>query len=185
MVWRNVLTLGARKFACGFCQFVVASDKGFVDEHKNGHYVYICPNCECPTFFTSSRQFPDIAPGNPVKHLPKEVAQLYEEARNSVAANAPTAAVLTCRKLLMNIAVAEGARPDGTFLQYVDYLAEHAYVPPKGREWVDHIRKKGNEANHEIHLMTRDDAMELVEFAEMLLKFIYEFPKRVPQAKAS
>ena len=28
--------------------------------------------------------------------------------------------------------------------------------------------------------MKREDAMELISFAEMLLKFIYEFPKRVP-----
>jgi hypothetical protein len=28
--------------------------------------------------------------------------------------------------------------------------------------------------------MKREDAMELINFAEMLLKFIFEFPKRVP-----
>ena len=45
---------------------------------------------------------------------------------------------------------------------------------------VDHIRKKGNEANHEIVLMEKEDAEDLLVFSEMLLKFIYEFPKRVP-----
>jgi hypothetical protein len=48
---------------------------------------------------------------------------------------------------------------------------------------VDHIRKKGNEANHEIALMTRVDAEELLSFSEMLLKFIYEFPSRIPGAR--
>jgi len=43
---------------------------------------------------------------------------------------------------------------------------------------VDHIRTKGNEANHEIRLMGRQDAEELVTFVEMLLKFIYEFPSK-------
>ena len=42
--------------------------------------------------------------------------------------------------------------------------------------WVDHIRKKGNEANHEITLMTDKDAKDLIVFLEMLLKFIYELP---------
>ncbi len=60
-------------------------------------------------------------------------------------------------------------------------MAAKGYVPPNGRGWVDHIRKKGNEANHEIRLMTKIDAEELVSFAEMLLKFIYEFPERVPK----
>jgi hypothetical protein len=47
---------------------------------------------------------------------------------------------------------------------------------------VDHIRRKGNEATHEIALMSQQDAEELVGFSEMLLKFVYEFPNRVPKA---
>ena len=80
----------------------------------------------------------------------------------------------------MNIAVNEGADPGLSFFKYVDYLATQGYVPPNGRGWVDHIRRKGNEATHEIALMSRDDAEELITFVEMLLKFIYEFPARVP-----
>ena len=62
----------------------------------------------------------------------------------------------------------------------VEYLAANGFVPPNGRGWVDHIRKKGNEATHEIVFMTDKDAQELLAFSEMLLKFIYEFPSRVP-----
>ena len=80
----------------------------------------------------------------------------------------------------MNIAVSQGAAPGESFMEYVEYLANNGYVPPKGKGWVDHIRKKGNEANHEIVLMTMGDADELISFTEMLLKFIFEFPSRVP-----
>jgi hypothetical protein len=52
-------------------------------------------------------------------------------------------------------------------------------VPPNGEEWVDHIRQKGNEANHEIVLMSSEDAKDLITFIEMLLKFIYEFPNKI------
>jgi len=81
----------------------------------------------------------------------------------------------------MNIAVAQGADPGKSFVEYVEYLASYGYVPPKGKGWVDHIRKKGNEANHEIAVMSRPDAEELISFTEMLLKFIFEFPSRVPK----
>lgn len=97
-----------------------------------------------------------------------------------VSVNSHTAAVLTCRKLLMNVAVAQGAPVGESFLTYVEHLAAKGFVPPNGRVWVDHIRNKGNEANHEIALMSRADADELISFIEMLLKFIYEFPSRVP-----
>ena len=65
------------------------------------------------------------------------------------------------------------------FAQYIEYLAGKGFVPPGGEGWVDHIRNKGNDATHEIALMTKEDAEELITFAEMLLKFIYEFPKRI------
>jgi hypothetical protein len=116
-----------------------------------------------------------------VASVPSDISALYAEARNCVAIQAYTAAVLACRKLLMNIAVALGANAGETFVAYVEYLATKGYVPPNGRGWVDHIRTKGNEANHEIKLMSQPDAEELIVFAEMLLKFIYEFPSRVPK----
>jgi hypothetical protein len=90
-----------------------------------------------------------------------------------------TAAVLACRKLLMHIAVDKGASEGKPFIEYVEYLSNKGYVPPNGKVWVDHIRGKGNEANHEIKIMTKEDALDLVTFIEMLLKFIYEFPSRI------
>lgn len=82
----------------------------------------------------------------------------------------------------MNIAVTQGATEGLKFIEYVNYLADEGYIPPNGRGWVDHIRKKGNEATHEIALMQHADAEELITFSEMLLRFIYEFPARVPPA---
>lgn len=83
----------------------------------------------------------------------------------------------------MNIAVNHGAKEGASFVSYVDHLANAGFVPPNGRSWVDHIRSKGNEATHEIRLMQSDEANELIVFAEMLLKFIYEFPAKVPTPK--
>ena len=80
----------------------------------------------------------------------------------------------------MNMAVAQGAKTGLAFIDYVQFLADNGYVPPKGKGWVDHIRKKGNEATHEISAMSKADAEELLSFSEMLLKFIYEFPSKVP-----
>lgn len=110
---------------------------------------------------------------------------MYAEARFCVTVNSFTSAVLTCRKLLMHIAVEKGARPGKKFIEYVEYLAEKRYVPPDGKGWVDHIRTKSNEANHEINIMSVEDAKDLITFSEMLLKFVYEFPAKVkPPASA-
>ena len=76
----------------------------------------------------------------------------------------------------MHIAVSKGAEENKSFASYVDYLSDNNYVPPDAKAWIDHIRKKGNEANHDINIMPKEDAEELISFIEMLLKLIYEFP---------
>jgi hypothetical protein len=108
---------------------------------------------------------------------------LYNEARLSTAAGAYTAAVLACRKILMHIAVERGAEAGKTFVAYVEHLKTAGYVPPGGEVWVDYIRTRGNEANHEILVMTEEDALALITFVEMLLRIIYEFPSMVPSVQ--
>jgi len=163
----------------------VASDEGYSAKNaRSGEvydYIYLCPGCTLPTFFLCSNDqhpaplFRSVVGGD----LPDEIAGLYNEARKCVSVQAYTCAVMACRKLLMNIAHAKGAPPNRSFAEYVDFLCDNGYVPPGGKPWVTHIRAKGNDANHEIPLMTEGDAKLLIRFAEMLLKFIYELPAQL------
>lgn len=82
--------------------------------------------------------------------------------------------------MLMNISVQQGAKENLNFMKYVQYLSDNGYVPPNGKHWIDHIRKKGNEATHEIIAMENADAHDLLFFTEMLLIFLYEFPSMMP-----
>jgi hypothetical protein len=181
--WENATKLVSRMFKCGYCRALVGSAEGYRCVWQGNlprAYIYVCPNCSNPTFVAQDgSQFPAAPPGADVANLPSDVEALYREARLCVAFGAYTSAVLSCRKLLMHVAVAQQAPPGKSFIEYVEYLAQHGYVPPNGRAWVDEIRRRGNEANHEIRLMKKEDAEELISFAEMLLRFIYEFPARV------
>lgn len=174
----------SRDFTCGHCGSPLASERGWY-AYDEGHgivaYIYVCHKCSQPTYFApSGKQIPGVAYGNPVHDIPDQsVESLYEEAMNCTASNAFTAAVLCCRKLLMNIAVSKGASEGQKFIEYVEYLSDKGFVPPDGKDWVNHIRKKGNEATHEITIMKKEDAEELLSFVEMLLKFIYEFPAKM------
>ena len=140
----------------------------------------MCSYCGSPTYFdVQGNQFPGAPFGNPVASVPADVGALYSEARKCMVVNSFTSAVLTCRKLLMHIAVEKGAAAGETFMEYVEYLSQKGYIPPDGKGWVDYIRTKGNEANHEIKIMESVDAADLITFSEMLLKFVYEFPAKV------
>ncbi len=184
--WINDGDITSKAFICGFCSHNIASAKGYRCDGFN-YMIYICPHCERPTFFdfAINKQVPDLAPGRKVDSLPTTIEVLYNEARNCISVSAYTSSVLASRKLLMNIAVEQGAEEGKSFFHYVEYLADNGYVPPNGRGWVDHIRTRGNEATHEIVVMERENAIELISFAEMLLKFVFEFPAKVPSIENS
>lgn len=178
--WSGVGTVHTKSYDCAYCGHRVASVLGW---DGGNALIRICNECVHPTYFAEGgEQIPGVAPGAEISNLPVEVGNAYREARDSLAAGAPTASVLMSRKLLMNIAVAQGADENKTFAEYVTFLADKGYVPPGSEGWVDHIRSKGNDATHEIPPATPADAAELITFLEMLLRFIYDFPSRVPGA---
>jgi hypothetical protein len=183
--WHNPERVATRSFVCGFCSHRVGSDKGYTVIHLGGKQpqrfgIFICPTCQGPTFLDQNEyQVPAPAIGSSVKDVPEKLNELYEEARRCTTTSCFTAAVLICRKMLMNIAVSQGANEGLKFIEYVNFLADNHFIPPNGKHWVDHIRMKGNEATHEIALMKEADAKDLLNFLEMLLRFIYEFPARI------
>lgn len=179
--WYGTSEISKINYTCGYCGTITSPSRFYyTTDHKSNveisGKIYICANCNQPTYISGERQVPGPIVGRKIEHLPKLVDELYQEARKCITVGANTSAVLACRKLLMNVAVQEGAEIDKSFQYYVNWLEEHHYLPPKGRDWVDRVRKKGNEATHEIFPMTIEDATELINFIEMLLRFVYEFP---------
>jgi hypothetical protein len=166
----------------------VASAFGFFSRYATGQIVelmYICPHCTRATSFHNAVQLPGVRPGAVVANVPPDIEKAYNEARDCMASSAFTAAAMLCRKILMHIAVEKGATAGESFKSYVDFLAKAGYVPPGGKEWVDHIRDKGNEMNHELVFASEAEANDVLGFVEMLLKFIYEFPSRVGTKSAA
>jgi hypothetical protein len=181
--WFNAGDVSNAKYNCGYCDSRVAPSFGYV-LHKNNTYpawevayIYICPNCNRPTFIDEEEnQFPGEKMGSKVEHLPANIEELYNEARNCFAVNAYSSSVLACRKLLMNIANTKGADSGKTFAFYVDYLKTNHHIPSGSEAWVDIIRQKGNYATHEIPNVTKEDAEEMLKFTELLLRVVYEAP---------
>ncbi|HME03378.1 MAG TPA: DUF4145 domain-containing protein [Solirubrobacteraceae bacterium] len=175
----------SQEFTCAWCGRFVASTFG-VDSGMNndgsGQWagsLRACTNCGYPSFMDQSgRITPGVAYGDDVSDAPEQVAQLYGEARDCVSVGANHAAVMVCRKILMNVAVLQGAAEGASFVTYVTYLVDHHLIPPGAARWVDEIRQIGNDANHEIIEIGETDAKAAVDFVAMLLKLLYEFPAR-------
>jgi hypothetical protein len=186
-LWQHLTGIDTQAWTCGFCGREVASDKGWVTigvDRSTGLrlakvYLAICPRCDLPSLIGANGDaVPPAKPGEDVDHLVDPIATLYEEARRALQQSAPTAAVMAGRKVLMNVAVANGAPGGGSFAAYVDWLLANGLVTPAMRDWVDEIRELGNDANHEIDLMSRESAEELLTFVAMLLRVVYEYPEK-------
>lgn len=186
IAWNGVQGVATVQYDCGHCGRAVASDKGWNGRLALGNHgvevrIRICPNCMEPTYFRITEQIPGAAYGEQVGHLPPNVERLYNEARNSTSVQSYTAAVMVCRKLLASVAVGLGAREGESFQNYVTWLEDNGHTPPKARAWVNRIRDKGNEANHEIALMGEADAKQMITFLAMLLRLTFEFPGQLGQ----
>ena len=182
--WRGAEVISPLSYQCGYCGNQVASTIGYwTGDHRNGS-IMICPLCNFPTIFLlrkgtlSSSQIPNSMPGSGVPSVPESLASLYDEARTCVSAGAFTASVLICRKMLIDLAVAQGDKyaKGKRFFEYVEFLATTVFAPPHGRDWLERIKDQGNKATHELGMMTEDDAILLIKFLEMLLRMLYEFP---------
>lgn len=195
LLWTNLETFSSREFVCGYCNMQVAQDRGYSSNYRrlvngslitkfSGNIIIICPYCSSPTYFNDEDQNPGPKYGNAVQDVPVEINTLYDEARDCTRIFAYTSAVMICRKILMNVAVSKGAKNSLSFFDYVDYLDNGNYIPPDGKDWVNHIREKGNEANHEIKLQSKESAEDLIFFIEMILKFCFEVPNRLKNRRS-
>jgi hypothetical protein len=182
------MAVGTAQWTCGYCERLVANDKGFLSPSspnppRKGRIARSCPNCRGLSLFADDgTTLPAPLPGHDVDKLPDNVGQIYGEARAALAAGAPTGAALLFRTVLMHVACSLGAQPGETFVQYVNFLEANHHVPPSGKAWLDHIRKQGNLPAHELVTVSADGAAELLSFVHMLLQLVFDFPARVPKA---
>jgi len=192
-IWSNSIQMDdPRDYLCSFCGNQVGSNHCFISSPKDADrpnsYVYICPRCYAPTYFDEdNRQFPSSAFGEHIEEIPdvKEIIDLYDEARRAMSVDSHTAAAMCCRKLLMNIAVKKGAKKNESYYYYVLYFLDNNYLHEDYKGWVEFIKNKGNEANHEIPEISRGDAEKMITFVGMLIKILYEFNAKMSEASDS
>jgi len=173
--WHQAQSIHPKSFTCGFCGDKVGSSHGYYYSPSPVISIYICTSCGCPTFF-NDEQYPGPLIGRNIEKLPRDVAEVYDEIRDSIKQSNNTAALLLGRKLIMHLAVNVAKAKEGeSFVDYINHLKEAGYIPPNGQQWIEYIKELGNEKNHELKLGTKEEAEKILKFIEVLLIFIYEF----------
>lgn len=173
--WGNLSKIDPISYKCGYCGMEIGSNVGYQYMLSRSVDIYICPNCGQPTFSYNGILTPGSSYGSEIPNLPVTVESIYNEARSSYKAGAYTGVILICRKVLMNVAIDRGAKPNLKYIEYVDYLLNEGYVPPKSKQWIDDIRKEGNSATHDETSKNKIDAKKILDFVQMLLLINYKF----------
>lgn len=174
-----------RNFDCGHCGRstngrVVCSET----DENNRTRVYWC-HCSCdrqlPTCVMEIdgiiQQFPEHSRFQPGENWPAELERLYLEASASFTAAAYTATTMVARKMLMVCACNEGAPEGLPFVQYVDFIVKSVLPLPKAKQAIDAIRTIGNDANHSVAFVSRDDAIRAMSIITYLLNSVYSLPQ--------
>jgi hypothetical protein len=174
-----------RNFECGHCG---RSTNGRVlcsqtDEKDNVRTLWCQCSCErqLPTVIVndgeSEKQFPEYCRFQPGEKWPSDLTRLYEEATRSFSACAYTSTTMVCRKMLMVCACQEGADEGLQFAKYVDYIIENVLPLPRAKGSIDAIRTNGNDANHSVSFVSRDDAQRALAVITYLLNSVYSLPQ--------
>jgi hypothetical protein len=108
---------------------------------------------------------------------PSDLGRLFDEASRCYAAAAYTAAAMTARKALMAVACDKGADEGLKFVQYVDYILSNVLPIPDAKDAISRIKDIGNEANHKLRFVSREDARRSLSIVNYLMNGVYAIPK--------
>lgn len=144
-----------------------------------------CPVCLKGSVLEDGTIYPATMPLSEPDGMPALEASVWSDVRKTLSVGAHTAAVMLCRKILFHIAVEKGlASKDNrnrapSFEQALKHLKAEGYVTPPMADWVARIKDVGNEANHELTPISKDEALDVATFTEQLLILTYEMPARM------
>lgn len=121
-------------------------------------------------------QIPSAIEFLPGEGWPELLTRLFNEAARAYSAGAYTATAIVCRKLLMACACDQGDEDGKPFTAYVDFITNTVLTFPKARTAIDAIRQIGNEANHNVQFVPKEDARRALLIVSYMLNTIYSLP---------
>ena len=112
------------------------------------------------------------------RDIPRPLRAEWEEARTCFESKAYTAAVVMVRRTLEGTCKENGIT-QRTLYKGLAELKDRGLVDGTLSEWADALRVLGNQGAHYTgEAVTREDALDALDFAEALLDHIYVFRKR-------
>lgn len=116
--------------------------------------------------------------------VPVGIGLALAEAVTALSANCPRAAAVMARLTLEAVAADKG-ETDGTLAARLDRLVSAGVLQPTLAAWAKEVRLIGNAGAHydPIDNVSREDAAQLIDFVQELMKYLYELPAQLERRR--
>ena len=115
--------------------------------------------------------------------VPNAVAKPYHEAHRAYRVKIYNACAAMCRRTLEAVCGHYG-ESKGVLSRRLDRLRQHGIIDKAMFDWTQELRLSGNKGAHaDPEDVTETEAKDLLEFAQALLLYAFELPKRLQRAR--
>ena len=115
-------------------------------------------------------------------HTPDGLKRIYLQAANALKRGDPDASGAMSRKVVdvsTQTLLADDAKNHSNIYSRIEALAAKGKLTPELKDWAHEVRLGGADAAHDLDPFTRDEAEELLDFAELYLIYVYSLPERL------
>jgi HEPN domain-containing protein len=168
-------------FKCNKCQ------GGFVVEYE--HAVNRGPSSpgQCTSDpqelgFVPTKTYPGSMPSSMPSHVGAPLDRYYSQAAESLQSGHYDASGAMSRKVVdvsTQQKLGEDSKKYGNIRDRIDAMAAKSLLTPELKDWAHQIRLGGNDAAHDEDPYTKEEAEDLLSFAELYLTYVYSLPGRL------
>jgi len=156
--------------------------------------IAFCPNCESVFLHVSAKSEPSEIPyeamlypssyRRSISGVPKNIQRIFESARSCFETGNYEPCIIMCRKCLEAICIFMGVKK-GRLEKRLQKLKDSGLIEERLYDWAEQLRLFGNDAAHEIDLnISKDDALDSLEFVEAILLYVFELNERFQKFRA-
>jgi hypothetical protein len=131
--------------------------------------------------------YPKPEPSKCPPHTPDDLKRIFLQASDSLKRNAPDASGAMSRKVVdvsTQMLLGEKSKDYRTIYDRIEALADKGTLTPDLRDWAHEVRLGGNDAAHDLDPFQKEEAEELLDFAELYLTYVYTLPNRLKERRA-
>jgi hypothetical protein len=136
--------------------------------------------------FKLVEQYPTKGPTRIPTHVPGPLGRFFQQAHDGLRRGDHDASGAMSRKVIdvsTQKLLGDEAKKYGNIRDRIDALAAKGALTADLKDWAHEVRLGGNEAAHDEEPYSKEEAEELLDFAELYLTYVYTLPGRLNERR--